>query len=192
MDVFGVDLADWARIASIAGIPVAIAVFVFNKSRERFDRRYGSYNNLDEKYLDYLKLCLQNPSLDVFDVPLSSHRSRPQDKRKELQMFSMLIAIFERAYLMHRNVIERLVTQRSQWKGWKSYMEDWTSRRNFRLAWKRLSGQFDKRFESFINDQLLAKARLATKSGKPLRSPRSTARLFAAGRRDNKSLKLSP
>jgi hypothetical protein len=50
-----------SNIATILGIPIAIILFINEKRKERRDREYGTYNALDEKYLDYLKLCMENP-----------------------------------------------------------------------------------------------------------------------------------
>lgn len=47
-----------STIVSILGIPIAILVFVNEKRKERRDREYGTYHALDEKYLEYLGLCM--------------------------------------------------------------------------------------------------------------------------------------
>ncbi|HEV7781222.1 MAG TPA: hypothetical protein VGO58_08140 [Chitinophagaceae bacterium] len=51
------------------GIPVAIYQYVITKRKERRDREYLTYNALDEKYIEFQKLCLEYPKLDIFDVP---------------------------------------------------------------------------------------------------------------------------
>jgi hypothetical protein len=136
-------------IVSLVGLPVAIVLFFLNKRRERLDREYGTYNALDEKYIEYLKLCVEHPDLDVFDLPSSSRTERLGPQRRELQIFAVLIAILERSFLMYRDKSRSV--RAAQWSGWEAYIRDWATRPNFRRAWRRLSGEYDRSFENFMN-----------------------------------------
>lgn len=139
-------------IVNLVGAPVAIVLFILTKRRERIEREYGTYNSLDEKYIDYLQLCVQHPNLDVFDVPLPGYKPTPELHWQELQIFSVLIAVLERTYLMYRD--KSRAVRESQWKGWEAYMKDWASRQNFRDAWEQLKGQFDCGFEKHMETLL--------------------------------------
>ena len=59
-----------ANIATILGIPSGITVYYFSKKREREQQEFETYNRLDDRFIDYIKLCLDNPELNVFEVPL--------------------------------------------------------------------------------------------------------------------------
>lgn len=135
-------------VVNLVGVPVAIVLFFLNKRRERLEREYGTYNSLDEKYVDYLKICVEHPNLDVFDLPMPDYKPTPELCWQELQVFAMLIAILERAYLMYRD--KSHAVRESQWVGWEAYMKDWASRQNFRDAWDKLKGQFDCGFEKYM------------------------------------------
>jgi hypothetical protein len=118
--------------------------------REQLDREYGTYNALDDKYHDFLNLCLQRPRLDIFDIqdakplPLSD-----EEKKEELIIFTILISIFERAYLMYFRQSSKL--RRRQWSGWEDYIRDYAKRKNFQEAF-RISGiTFDTDFQVFMN-----------------------------------------
>jgi len=90
-----------SSITSIIGIPIGIYLFYDAKRKEQRDREYGTYNALDKKYIEYLKLCLQNPDLDVFDIPLKPVRKpTPEQARREEIILAILLSILERAYLM--------------------------------------------------------------------------------------------
>ena len=88
-------------VSILVGVPVGLYQYYRTVKREQQDREYGTYNALDEKYLEFQQLCLEHPELNVFDVPDSSpaHLSNTQQKQ-ELIVFTMLFSIFERAYLM--------------------------------------------------------------------------------------------
>jgi len=138
-------------LAVIIGIPFSIYIFYIEKKRERLDREYGTYNALDERYLQFLELCLENYDLDVFDVPIENKRRNTQEQeRKELILFSILISIFERAFLMYRDQSTEI--KKTQWEGWNHYMQDYCSRENFRRAWKILGEgeQFEINFVNYM------------------------------------------
>ncbi len=53
-------------IATILGIPLALLLFWDEKRKERRDREYGTYDALDNKYIEFLQLLLEYPHLDVY------------------------------------------------------------------------------------------------------------------------------
>lgn len=55
-------------LAILLGIPVGIYQYLRAKRKEQLDREYGTYNALDEKYLEFQKICFDHPELDVFDI----------------------------------------------------------------------------------------------------------------------------
>ena len=147
LDVNTLDIL--AKITQLVGIPIGIIVYALNKRRERLDREYGTYNALDEKYVDYLKLCLDNHDLDVADIPNARIGPlSPEQQHRELVMFSILIAIMERAYLMYKDKSDAV--RRAQWEGWNAYIVDWCHRPNFALAAPGLSQEFDRRFCKYL------------------------------------------
>lgn len=156
-----IDLDLILKLIQIVGIPVAIYLFFTNKERERRDREYGTYDALDDKYIEYLRLCLDNPDLDVADIP--QPQAAPLDakqKHRELIMFSILISIMERAFLMYGDKATMIRTQ--QWEGWDAYARDWCQRDNFARALPLLRSQFDVQFVTYL-DSLLPQAGKASR-----------------------------
>ena len=147
-----------ANIATLLGVPIAIWLFANEKRRERLDREYGTYDALDAKYIDYLKLCLEYPDLDVYDYAKSEidqflSKKKQSIGKRELILFTILISIFERAFLMYRDQSTDL--KKEQWVGWDEYIRDYTTRNNFRLAWKILGTQFDAQFLQYMDQVML-------------------------------------
>jgi hypothetical protein len=63
-------------------------------------------------------------------------------------MFSILISIMERAYLMYQDKSDKI--RRDQWEGWSTYISDWCRRPNFASAAPTLAQQFDKGFCEYL------------------------------------------
>jgi len=144
-----------AKLAQLIGIPVAIVVYGINKRRERLEREYGTYDALDERYIDYLKLCLANPDLDVADVPKKNQKKlTPEQQHRECVPFHILVSIMERAYLMYHDKSDRV--RHSQWTGWDEFIREWCQRRNFARSLPLIVPQFDEGFREYI-EQLPAK-----------------------------------
>ena len=147
-----------ANIATLLGVPIAIWRFASEERRERVDREYGTYDALDEKYIDYLKLCLEYPDLDVYDYAKSEIDQLLSKKnhfvnKQELILFTILISIFERSFLMYRD--QSTAIKKEQWMGWDEYIREYAVRDNFRLAWKILGTQFDVNFLQYMDQVML-------------------------------------
>lgn len=141
------------KFTQLIGIPVAIILYVLNKRKERRDKDYGTYDRLDDKYTDYLKLCLDYPDLDVADAPRPVGPLNQDQQHRELIMFSILVSIMERAYLMYKDRSYKVREQ--QWAGWEAYIEQWGKRQNFRTALPRLAFGFDERFVSYLHTKII-------------------------------------
>jgi hypothetical protein len=139
----------WLKVVQLIGIPVGIGVYMINKRKERIAREYGTYDALDQKYIDYLTLCLANPDLDVADVPMASGVTlTAEQSHKQMIMFSILLAIMERAYIMYKDKSGSV--RQAQWSGWDAYIKDWLKRENFAAAVPILSAEFDAGFVEYL------------------------------------------
>lgn len=155
-------------LATLISVGIAVMVFVQGQSHEREAREReairareiritDAFNALDDKYIDYVKLCLQHPELDVFDEPL--HRDRPPtatERRGEAMMFAILLSVMERSYLMYRDQNDPF--KKSQWAGWETYVKSWLGRRNFIEEWEKTKREFDPAFVSYL-DGLIPRGR---------------------------------
>jgi len=50
---------------TITGIPIGIYVYYSNKKKERKQKELEVYNSLDDKYIDFLKLCVEHTDLKI-------------------------------------------------------------------------------------------------------------------------------
>jgi hypothetical protein len=138
-----------SKIIVILGLPIAYLQYRRTKKKERKDREYGTYNSLDEKFLEFQKLCLTHSYLDVFDVADSNPINLNQHQQKEETIiFTMLFSIFERAYLLYSD--QGTSIKKKQWIGWDLYIKSFCERKNFLRAWKVSGTTFDSDFEKYM------------------------------------------
>ena len=138
-------------VATIIGIPVAIFVFLYAKRTDRLAQEIQTYMYANEKYVEYLKLCLEHPDLDAFDVLAAEPEVVATGLDiKKLTLFTILITMLETWYLLYRH--HRTAVRRSQWEGWDEYMVMWARRPDFRQAWPALGPQFDSDFYTLMED----------------------------------------
>jgi len=137
----------------IVSLPLALYQYRKITTKEQADREYGTYNALDEKYLEFLKLCYDSPGLDIFDVADSTPLPVAEiDYKRELIAFTMLFSVFERAYLMYYDQPDKIRAR--QWTGWLDYIQHYCSRGNFRKAWEVSGETFDTGFQVFMSREL--------------------------------------
>ena len=143
----------WAEalsyIVTIFGLPMAILVFMYEQRCERQGEEKELYQLLSDEYTNFLKLVLDNPDLQLLrksapDKPLSD-----EQKERKLAIFSILISLFERAYLL---VFEEKMDRQTQrlWLSWEDYMRDWCRRNDFRDALPELLEGEDADFQTHI------------------------------------------
>lgn len=139
-----------SSIITILGVPVAIWIFFRNKKKEERDREYQTYNALDDKYIEFLNLCLDNSELDIYSERNSI--LTPEQEHKRIIIFEILISIFERAFLMYKDKNNKI--KKEQWEGWNKYIAEWAKVENFKIAWKKLGDQWDVNFNIFMKETL--------------------------------------
>ncbi len=135
-------------VVTVVGLPLAILVFLFEQRKERENEDEEVYQLLSDNYHDFLKVALDNPDLKLF-----SHEQTPNltDEQRERMMiiFSMLVSLFERAYLLLYD--EQLKPkQLRRWRSWEDYMREWCQRKDFRAYLPELLVGEDPDFVGYI------------------------------------------
>jgi hypothetical protein len=139
-----------ANLATFIGVPIAIILFYFEKKKERRDREYGTYNALDDKYIEYVKLLIKYPDLDFYELEIDDINNLPPLRRiQSLAMFEILFSLFERAFLMYSDQSTKI--KRKQWIGWLIYIEDYAKKKAFQIMWSELGYGYDIEFVNFMN-----------------------------------------
>jgi len=85
-------------IVTVIGLPLAIIVFLYEQRKERDNEEEEVYQLLSDNYQDFLKVALSNPDLRLYSAEETPNLSEEQRERTII-IFSMLVSLFERAYL---------------------------------------------------------------------------------------------
>lgn len=146
MDIESWELASY--VVTVIGLPLAIFVFIFEQRKERDNEEENVYQLLSDNYQDFLKIALDNSDLHLFSDEQTPQLSNEQ-KERMLIIFSMLISLFERAYLLlyEENMSEK---QKRRWSSWEDYMLEWLSRRDFHMLMPTLLRGEDPGFAVYI------------------------------------------
>ena len=127
------DIGTWELLSYVVttiGLPLAIVVFLYEQKRERDNEDEEVYQLVSDNYQDFLKMVLGHPDLHLFAADQTSELNDEQRERK-LIIFSMLISLFERAYLLLYEPKMNPQQQR-RWLSWEDYMRQWCRREDFR------------------------------------------------------------
>ena len=135
-------------VVTVVGLPLAISVFIFEQRKERNNEEEEVYQLLSDNYQEFLKITLEHPDLRLFASEETTALSAEQRERMFI-IFSMLISLFERAYLLlyEDNMKEK---QLRRWRSWEDYMGEWCNRADFRGALPALLRGEDPEFADYI------------------------------------------
>ena len=136
-------------VVTIIGLPFAILVYLLEQRRERKNEGEEIYQRLSDEYREFLKLVLDNADLQLLRQrgPVAA-LTEEQNERKQA-IFGILIALFERSYLLVYE--ERMDRQtRRLWQSWEDYMRDWCKRDDFRALLPSLLEGEDEEFREHI------------------------------------------
>ena len=158
------NIKDWFELlsyaAAVIGIPLAIIIYYNDKVKERKIKEKEVLFTSHSLYVDYLKICLDNPELEVYNTSFNNPEYSEKEKR-ELIVFEILFTYLESAYLYYDDLSDEIKHKR--WKGWIVYIEEFAQQEKFRLAWELTNGQWDEDFMKFMND-ILDKSKPGIKS----------------------------
>lgn len=135
-------------VVTVFGLPFAIFLFLFEQRKERDAEDEEAYQLLQDAYNDFLKIVLDNPDLQLRSATMRSDITAEQRERM-LIIFEMLIALFERAYIVSYEPDLKGVALR-RWNSWDDYMREWCGRDDFYFLLPQLLRGEDPDFAGYI------------------------------------------
>lgn len=145
-------LENWelaSYIVTVIGLPLAILVFLYEQRKERDNEEEEAYQLLSGAYTDFLKLVLNNPDLQLRTRNRAPPQLSEEQRERMMIIFDMLVALFERAYLLAYEP-EMNARQRRRWHSWDDYMREWVHHEEFRAALPELLQGEDPDFVKYI------------------------------------------
>ncbi len=135
-------------VVTVVGLPLALVVFLYEQRKDRDNEEDKVYQLLADNYQDFLKVALANPDLRLFSAEQTPQLNEQQRERMVI-IFSMLVSLFERAYLL---LYEEDMSPKEarRWYSWDDYMREWCRRADFRASLPSLLRGEDPGFAKYI------------------------------------------
>jgi hypothetical protein len=136
-------------VVTVVGLPFAIAVFIWEQRRERQQDEEELYQALADEYTDFIKLVLENADLRLLQRAGPPPELSPEQRERRFALFTVLVALFERAYLL---VYEPKMDRQTKrmWQSWADFMSEWCRRPEFRELLPELLQGEDEEFAACI------------------------------------------
>ncbi len=150
-------------LVTVLGLPFALLALWremraerANEAKELEQREDEIYVQLSQQYSAFLEAVLAHPELDVLEDG-SSEKLTPEQKRRQAIYYEMLLALFERAYiLLYEETLSAAGGRR--WGSWADFFAYWLKRPDFaRYVEGNLQGE-DPAFVAFVRGQLAARS----------------------------------
>ena len=135
-------------VVTVIALPFAVWVFVAEQRKERENEEEEAFQHLSDAYNDFLKVVLDNADLQLRSSAALANPTAQQNERM-LVIFDMLIALFERAFLVAYKD-EMNPTEQRRWNSWDDYMREWCRREDFHNALPLLLRGEDPAFQAYI------------------------------------------
>ena len=135
-------------VVTVVGLPLAIFVFLYEQRKERENEDEEVYQLVSDNYQDFLKIALEHPDLQLFSTEVSDALNDEQ-KERQLIIFTMLMALFERAYLLiyDENMSPK---QARRWNSWEDFIIEWCKKPHFRALLPQLLHGEDPGFVQYL------------------------------------------
>jgi len=135
-------------MVTVFGLPVAMAVFLYDKRKERIAEEEEVYAALANSYQDFLRLAIENADLRLMSKTRTDELN-PEQRERMRAIFGLLIALFERAYLLLYDT-DLTGKDARRWRSWEDFMQEWCGRDDFREAIPELLLGEDPEFARYI------------------------------------------
>lgn len=150
-------------IVTVVGLPFGIWVYLRDQQKERKNEEEEVYVRLSDQYAEFLELVLKNADLQLTTRSTPIAPLTPEQNERRSVLFEILIALFERAYIL---VYEPDMDPQEVrlWASWEDYMREWCRRPDFRELLPNLLRGEDPDFTAYI--QRLANEEGATRANR--------------------------
>jgi len=126
------DLETWelaSYVVTVIGLPLAIALFLYEQRKERANEEDEVYQLLSNAYNDFLRVVIDNADLHLRSNAPTPDLT-PEQRERMLAIFDMLISLLERAYLTAWSP-DMTPEQKRRWNSWEDFMREWVRRDDF-------------------------------------------------------------
>lgn len=136
-------------VVTVVGLPYAIILFAWQNFKERQLENEELYQALAEEYAKFAQLLIQNADLQLMTGHIPDASLTAEQKERKKIIFDVLVALFERAYIL---VYEEKMDKQTKrlWATWEDYIKFWCARADFKEALPALLVGEDPDFSGYI------------------------------------------
>jgi hypothetical protein len=136
-------------VVTVIGLPYAITLLAYDNWKERQQEDEELYQKLAEEYAKFNNLLIKNADLQLMTGHVPDGSLSAEQKERKSIIFDMLVALFERAYIL---VYEEKMDRQTKrlWATWEDYIQVWCRREDFRAALPGLLVGEDPGFSTYI------------------------------------------
>lgn len=158
--MFSIETIEWLSfLVTIVGLPVAIAIFTIEQRKQRLNEEAEIQQLLSDSYTAFLKEIIRNSDLRMLSS-IKAPAYTDEQRERALALYSILISIFERAYIMA--YAPGKTGQRARyWSSWEDIMREWCQRDDFQSMLPSLLVGEDQAFADYMHS--LAKSEASRK-----------------------------
>jgi hypothetical protein len=150
--------------AVIVGVPLGLLDFhmhavetLENAKKERVEAAEKVYQTVDERYTEFVKLCIDHPRLDCYSVPHAGDFDPPLSETERIQqkmLFVHLTDVFEVAFVQYHKEESNPEIQKiysSQWAGWDAYIRKFMRRPAYLETWYAIRDEYDEGLVKYMD-----------------------------------------
>ena len=136
-------------VVTCIGLPYAIIMLMYDNWKERQQEDEELYQKLAEEYAKFNNLLIKNADLQLVTGHIPDEKLSAEQKERKSIIFDMLVALFERAYiLVYEDNMDRQTKR--LWATWEDYIKFWCQREDFKRALPGLLVGEDADFSGYI------------------------------------------
>jgi len=137
-------------VVTVIGLPMAIAVFIYEQRRERQNEEEEIFQYLSEEYAEFQKLALENADLQInFGPDDPDQILTPEQHERKRILYDVLVSLLERAYmLVYEDKMDKQTAR--LWASWEDYARHWCRRRDFRAILPQMLQGEDADFSAYM------------------------------------------
>jgi len=136
-------------VVTVFGLPYAITMLMLDNYKERQLEMEELYQKLAEEYAKFANLMIENADLRLMTGHIPENELSPEQVERKKIIFDMLVALFERAYiLVYEDKMDKQT--RRLWATWEDYIKFWCRRDDFKKMLPELLVGEDPDFSGYI------------------------------------------
>jgi len=169
----------WAEFASflalILGVPFGLVDLhnhameaEENAKKERVEAAEKVYQMVDQRFHEFVKLCVDHPRLDCYSAPRGGELKLTDDEKIQQKMlFTELTDVFEVAYVQYHKKDTNPEIRRiydDQWVGWDAYIRKFFVRPAYVETWYEIRDEYSGVFVQYLNTMAPPQKKLTVKN----------------------------